>query len=240
MQLKLIARLIIITPLFLRRFLRRLGLTPIIDIFLTKEEGELIFQLTWVNKFRKNKNKLLQYWNKSRSLEQIKKICQFKKKTKVLDVGCGIMTVLHFIKGRRYGIDPLIDEYKKIYSYPKGINVIKAGAEKTPFPANFFDVVFCTNALDHVNDIKQAVAEITRVLKTKGYFVLIVDIFKKKHRRDVPHPYTLTKKDVLFLIKKNFKIIFENKSTQSRSDLYMKNKPSKRKFQELVLILKKE
>ena len=122
-----------------------------LGMFLTKESFELEAQIKRAREFKNPefKSKALEYYQRYRYLEEIKKMINFEPATKVLDIGCGIKTVLHFLPGEKYGLDPLAEEYKKIYDYPPDIKVIRGHGENMPFSENTFDVVFCTNALDH-------------------------------------------------------------------------------------------
>jgi ubiquinone/menaquinone biosynthesis C-methylase UbiE len=160
----------------LKRLLLRL-------LFWDKYTAELVFQIEWAREFKSNKDKVLEYWRRFRYLDDIIRICKIKSDTKILDVGCGISTVLHFVEGKRYGIDPLACEYKRFYTYPEGINIQNGFGEEIPFPNEYFDVVFCSNVLDHVSDPAKTIEEIKRVLKSKGYFVLTVEIFEKNKER---------------------------------------------------------
>lgn len=45
------------------------------------------------------------------------------------------------------------------------------GAERLPFPAQFFDLVIANHMLYHVPDIERAVKEIARVIKLEGLFL---------------------------------------------------------------------
>lgn len=165
MRLKLTGKIIRITPRPFQLFLKRLGFQRALDRIISKSEGELIFQTAWAERFNGNEGRILEFWRKYRCLDEIKKFCRFADTTKVLDVGCGISSVLHFVGGERYGIDPLAGEYLKFYCYPKDV-VIKEGAgEAIPFPNHYFDVVFCSNVLDHTEDPRRVVGEILRVLK---------------------------------------------------------------------------
>jgi ubiquinone/menaquinone biosynthesis C-methylase UbiE len=167
----------------------------------TKADSEREFQQYWVETFVSDKNKVLEYWNKFRRFDMIKETCSFNQNTKVLDVGCGISTILHFVDGYRFGLDSLAEVYKTLYYYPEDLNIITAVAEDIPFKDNYFDVVFCSNAFDHFDDIHKASDEIYRVLKSGGVFVLIIEIFKEKVERIDAHPYCLLKEEVLDLTK---------------------------------------
>lgn len=237
MRLKLTSKLIRATPKPLRLLLKRLGFQKIFNRIMSKSEGELIFQTAWVGKFKENRAKVLEHWRKYRCLDEIKGTCKFTPDKKVLDVGCGVSTILHFIAGERYGIDPLADEYLKMYEYPPGISVQKGVGENIPFPDDFFDVVFCSNVLDHTDNPRKVVEEIARVLKSKGYFISTVYIFGKTFKRDPAHPYTFTREDVLSLIRDNFRIFFEEEFPLV--DIYNGEASRKADAKELILVLRK-
>ncbi len=206
--------------------------------YTNKYYAELAFQVEWVKTFKQNKDKVLECWKEYRSLDDILKICNFKEKTRVLDVGCGISTVLHYIPGERYGIDPLADYYNKIYKYPKGITVMKGFGENIPFPDSFFDVVFCSNALDHVSNPVKTVSEIHRVLKNSGLFVLIVETFDRPVSRDLAHPHNFTKRDVLKMVNA-FEIAFMEEGLWVDFGDYIEGKMLENVGSQLVMVLKK-
>jgi len=208
----MVTKLLKYIPKPVKSILKSLGFYRLIHLFADKYAAELIFQREWAEEFKDNKVQVLEYWKKYRYLEDIKTLCNIKNETKILDVGCGISTVLHFIEGEKHGIDPLADEYKKLYTYPAGINIQKSFGENIPFPEQYFDVVFCSNVLDHVTTPQKTIDEIYRVSKPTGYFVLTVEIFEEKINRDPAHPYCLTKKDIHSLLAAGFNIIFEKES----------------------------
>ncbi len=191
---------------------RKCRLYKLAGLFLNKAEEELIFNEVFVRKLKRNEHKVLEYWKKYRYLDEIQLRCNITEDSKVLDVGCGISTVLPYVKGERFGIDPLADEFWNIYEYPKDISIGKGFGENIPFPDKYFDVVFCSNALDHVEAPENTVAEIHRVLKAEGHFVLTVELFEAKIKRDPAHPYAFTKNDVCSLLEGRFQIIFEAES----------------------------
>lgn len=238
MRLKLTGKLITITPRPVRSVLRRLGFQKVLNLVMSKSEGELIFQTAWVDKFKENKDKVLEYWRKYRYLDEVRKICKFTPETKVLDVGCGISTVLHYVEGEKYGIDPLADEYLGMYEYPAGISIQKGVGEDIPFPDDFFDVVFCSNVLDHTGDPCRVISEVARVLKDGGYFILTVHIFDSNFKRDPAHPHTFAKENVLSLISDDFQISFERESLGAGLDAHVAEDSAESGGKELILILK--
>jgi SAM-dependent methyltransferase len=56
----------------------------------------------------------------------------------------------------------------------KGIPVIQADARKLPFASESFDVVICLDVLEHIFEDYLAIAEIERVLKTRGQYLISV------------------------------------------------------------------
>ncbi|OGM02174.1 hypothetical protein A2115_01530 [Candidatus Woesebacteria bacterium GWA1_41_8] len=212
---KIVRKIVVHTPQRIRNLLKFLGFPKFVNYFLTKEDGELIAQESWVNFFKSNKDLYLKNWEEYFFLRKIIELARIHKKSRILDVGCGVSTVLHFVEGKKWGIDPLAETYKKLYPYPKDIIIKKAVGEKIAFSRGFFDVVFCTNSLDHTDNPAKTLSEIYRVLKPGAFFVLHVDIFKKKAKRDKTHPFCFTQKDCIRLLGNKFDILFKAKTNKS-------------------------
>lgn len=201
-------------PTSIKNFLKKLGIKKLWEKFIGKYADELNFQYNWANayngKSEELKEALILLWKKYRCLDDILRICSITNESKILDVGCGIATVLHILEGKKYGIDPLGEEYKKIYKYPEDLNIRKGFAEEIPFENEMFDFVFCSNALDHATNPELALKEINRVLNKNGYFVLVVEIKEKSFKRDIKHPHTFTEETLKeLLLSDSFNIIFE-------------------------------
>jgi ubiquinone/menaquinone biosynthesis C-methylase UbiE len=203
---KILVMLINVIPISIRRKFRSTKIQEIIGDFIQKTDGELLYQKTWAT-HHKNLIELRHLWKNNYELKKILKIIHIGKESKVLDVGCGIMTVLHLLPGKLFGVDSLADEYKKIYRYPRKMKVTQGVGELLPYPKKYFDAVFCTNALDHMENTKKAISEIFRVLKKNRYLVIVVDIFFDKTYRNATHPNSFTEKDLTNLLKRKFKII---------------------------------
>lgn len=54
---------------------------------------------------------------------------------------------------------------------------IKMDVHAIPFPDNHFNVVFCNHVLEHVQDDRQAMREMFRVLKPGGWGILQIPLF---------------------------------------------------------------
>ena len=164
----LLSSLIQLTPIPVKRlFVRMMRRNA-----KSSDGTELEFQEAWAQEFSANPLLTLEYWNRYRFLTELRRFVSVGEGSRVLDVGCGISTVLHFVEGRRYGVDVLAESYGKLYTYPQGITLIAASGEAIPFFDNSFDLIFCSNVLDHIDHPERAVAEIHRVLAAGGCFVL--------------------------------------------------------------------
>ena len=108
---------------------------------------------------------------------------------KVVDVGCGpTCGLIGFEDCEKYGVDHLVDAYKEI-GLPldqNGFHYRNARLEETGLPTGEFDRVLCVNALDHVDNVKQCVREISRLLKPGGEFLAQIG-FHDKPTPTEPH-----------------------------------------------------
>lgn len=97
---------------------------------------------------------------------------------RMLDIGCGPRGSLEWAAGadERVGLDPLADEYRGLHSREHAMRYVKGGAERIPFPDGHFDVVSSINSLDHVDDLERALAEIARVARPGGLWLLLTDV----------------------------------------------------------------
>lgn len=148
-----------------------------------------------------SKKRVHEYWRKHRSLDDIREIVALGADTKILDVGCGLSTVLEFLSGKRYGIDPLADRYKTIYEYSPEIDIRQGAGEAIPFADKSFDVVFCSNSIDHHDDPARSLSEIDRVLRPGGFFILTCETFGEDLGvRNAGHPHSMTRQRLLDLV----------------------------------------
>jgi len=195
------------------------------------------FQRKWAKAFAENKEKVKEYWDKYRFMNEIKKIVQFGSDKKMLDVGCGISSVLHFVDGKKHALDPNMLSYKKIYDYPDDFTLVHSGVEKIPYAENYFDIVFSSNVLDHVTSPEQGLLEIKRVLKPGGYFVFTVEVHPDERQRDEAHPHTFTMESTRNLLSGKFEILFEDSSPWISLSRYVEGDMTHH-FDEAVFVLK--
>jgi ubiquinone/menaquinone biosynthesis C-methylase UbiE len=93
---------------------------------------------------------------------------------RVLDIGCGDMTLLENIKGKeKIGIDIDDKHIERSTKKYKKATYKKMSLAKTTFPSNYFDLAFCINVFHHI-DLKKGLPEIKRILKKEGNFMCVV------------------------------------------------------------------
>lgn len=103
----------------------------------------------------------------------------------VLDLGCGDALPLYIIndleKDHRhfkfYGIDiseidVFFAERLRAVLHVDNFKFLVGRAEDLPFPASSFDIVICTEMIEHVRWAEKCVEEIKRVLKDKGSVII--------------------------------------------------------------------
>jgi len=109
---------------------------------------------------------------------------------RVLDVGCGPRGSLEWCDGaaQRVGLDPLADRYRELGIDAHAMTYVHAPAERMPFADGAFDVVATLNSLDHVDDVGQALDEITRVAAPGATWLLTVEV---GHEPTATEPHSL-------------------------------------------------
>jgi len=108
----------------------------------------------------------------------------------IVDVGCGTGTLLERVMRARQsdnnsytGVDITIDDDTR--SRYGTVQFQEAMVESLPFEDNSFDTVICTHVLEHILDIRKAVAELRRICRNK----LIVVVPKEREYRFTFNPH---------------------------------------------------
>jgi ubiquinone/menaquinone biosynthesis C-methylase UbiE len=91
----------------------------------------------------------------------------------VLDVGCGTGLITRRLKSSQIiALDMNRWALERARLHTRGnVHFIPGDAENLPLPSNSFDVVVCTEVLEHLIHPEQALKEIHRVLRPGSYFV---------------------------------------------------------------------
>jgi len=132
---------------------------------------------------------------------------------RILDAGCGTALLAEYLRERE--LLDRVDSYVCLdYSgcmlsiarrrlqrlLPKRHLVLEGNVEKLPFPPAYFDFVYSFTVLDLVDDIEEALAELSRVARGP----VIVSMLKKlpyKDRLLTRYPLiAVTSKDVIFRV----------------------------------------
>lgn len=117
--------------------------------------------------------------NKLKNVLAMIKLASFKPK-KILDVGCASGWFLSevsraFPKASCHGVDL----YKEAISYGskryKKLHLKQADAHILPFDDSVFDTIICCEVLEHVENPKQVLKEIRRVMTSDGSLVVEID-----------------------------------------------------------------
>lgn len=98
-----------------------------------------------------------------------------KTKVLVIGAGTGVEMIALANKGCQvYGIEPdkKALQILKLRPQLQPERVIKAVAEKLPFKNDYFDLVYCWQVLEHVQNVEMAIQEMIRVAKKNGTIFL--------------------------------------------------------------------
>lgn len=138
-----------------------------------------------------------------------------KKKAAILDAGCGTGGAIEYISGQHadwliHGIDSS-EAAIKYCERRKLKNIRKGNLNTLPYKNNFFDAVICLDVLYHrgVNP-ELAIKEFNRVLKKNGVLYVQEPAYQflfSKHDRVIMTERRFSKKEIIRLIGKQFKIV---------------------------------
>ncbi len=153
------------------------GFSQLVHFFSVSEKVKLSFEyLYWWNKKRKETT-LTNFHYEAFFTSHFGLNKEFYQGKKILDIGCGPRGSLEWAtQSETHGLDPLVNQYKKLGITEHKMNYIQANCENIPYENNYFDVVSSFNSLDHVDDLEKSISEIKRIIKPNGYFLLIADI----------------------------------------------------------------
>ena len=98
------------------------------------------------------------------------------KGKKILDIGCGKGRYLRnlidkFPDNQFYATDLSTTVMSYMEDLP--IEMRQGSLTNIPYPDNYFDYVYCCEALEHAIDIKNAIAELARVTKSNGKIIIV-------------------------------------------------------------------
>ncbi|MEO3432599.1 class I SAM-dependent methyltransferase [Inquilinus sp. CAU 1745] len=97
-----------------------------------------------------------------------------KADRRVLDVGCGT-------KPYRKWFGPVAEYTGLDVSAGPAVDVVVTSYETWPLPSKHFDVVLCTQVLEHVEDLNHVCSEIRRVLRPGGSLIVSFPFLYNEH-----------------------------------------------------------
>jgi SAM-dependent methyltransferase len=117
--------------------------------------------------------------NHSREVRQkLENIHFISLESRVLEVGCGAHGLIFFFGAKNgVGVDPLADHYAKLFPMWQGrARILVARGERLPFDDGSYDIVLCDNVVDHAENPRKIIEEITRVLAPGGLLYFTVNV----------------------------------------------------------------
>ncbi|MDD5731142.1 MAG: class I SAM-dependent methyltransferase [Candidatus Omnitrophica bacterium] len=114
----------------------------------------------------------------TRFVEPLVKKRENPRETMILDAGCGYGSLISRLKsyGKITGLDTSLDACSFCRN-KYAVALTQASAENTPFRDNTFDFVFATEVIEHIRNDGEAMKELYRILKPKGYLIVTVPAF---------------------------------------------------------------
>jgi 2-polyprenyl-3-methyl-5-hydroxy-6-metoxy-1,4-benzoquinol methylase len=153
----------------------------------------------------------------------------YKKDTAILEIGAGDGFQSSLLKTAGFRVKSIdLETSKHIHNAKE--QILPYDGKNIPFMDNSFDVVFSSNVLEHVHDIKNLLIEVIRVTKPGGAVINILPSSSWRLFTSALH--------YLYLAKYLSALIYREKAKQVRSsDSYMHSKSEKNIVQRFASLL---
>lgn len=179
-----------------------------------------------LNQYKTIKNSIEQFNKPLPLVDHLVQLIGNKTQVKIADIGSGPFSRIgRFLDGVEVKVYPsdkqdFTDFYKK-HKQTSHIPIEYQDMEKLTYPDIFFDIVYCSNALDHTRNALAAVKEMIRVCKSGGW--VYIECWLDQLQTGYKH-YWDAKEDGVFINKTDkfdlkdfgFKIKFINGHTERR------------------------
>ena len=158
------------------------------------------------------------YWQDL--LLKLTKYIELPQSKSILDAGCGPAGIFMALKGNSIdAIDPLLDKYvalphftkdKYLWTHFQNQSIEQLDATEK------YDIIYCMNAINHVNDIEKCYDNLVKSLKPNGFLIISTDAhrhnFLKKIFQLIPgdmlHPVQLNIEEYNALLqKRNMEVV---------------------------------
>ena len=136
-----------------------------------------------------------------------KRVSLYDKPGKVLDIGCGMGSLLGGFKKRgwdTYGIEPT-PYYSEFAREKYGAEVITGFFEDANLPSSYYDMVTLSHCLEHLPDPTQTLTRVRSLLKDEGLiYIGVPNILKGGRFRwiQAPHLYYYSSNTLRMLLRK--------------------------------------
>jgi SAM-dependent methyltransferase len=106
-------------------------------------------------------------------LDRLRRLLGGAVRGRILNVGCGtggFNLAVEEAGARAVGVDADAEAIAicALKREKGGSAFVRAAAERLPFPAETFDVVYCFSSIEHVESVEESVAEMVRVTRRGG------------------------------------------------------------------------
>ena len=132
---------------------------------------------------------------------------------KVLDVGVALGRLLDMVDGvEKFGVDISMG-YLEI-AQKKGIEVCCARAEELPYKKCYFDMVICTDVLEHVFNLNRTVESLLSVIKPGGILIVrapLNELLRGYFDDEYPYEYVHMRTFDLWSLKALFEKIYKQR-----------------------------
>lgn len=101
--------------------------------------------------------------------EVVRGVESYRANNRFLDVGCGAGALLEVATGLGWetqGVE--ISKTAVEFMRNRGLKVFEGSLEEAGFPDGHFDVITCTEVIEHVTDPKSLINQMSRILSPKG------------------------------------------------------------------------
>lgn len=146
-----------------------------------KKKIELVMEEDHMDKLYSSKNPLVSYVHNER-LNKIIELIPKKEGAKILDAGCGEGHLLEMISKKvnqknvnqknLYGADITKIALEKAKERVTHANFSLQDLSNLDYKDEFFEVVICTEVIEHIPEYKKVINELKRVLKKGGYLIM--------------------------------------------------------------------
>lgn len=119
-------------------------------------------------------------WKKAYWIQFLESLSLPEIEGRVLDAGCGPAGIFMALDGAEVtAIDPLLGKYRQNLDLPpshfeKIITFKELGIEDY-YMIEHFDFIFCLNAINHVNDFKKSIHNLSESLQPGGKIIMSID-----------------------------------------------------------------